>query len=114
MWKADTQSPHSHPQQTEGVRLHGDSREIGEHQNRGLGMVEKKKNGCGGRGMERCWSLALDLGSDRIFRGEGTSGGAEILIVEGCQREMFGRVFFFGGGCRLEAVGSAWRRSSFL
>ena len=62
--------------------------------------------------MERCWSLALDLGSDRVFRGEGTSGGAEVLIEEGCQREMFGRVFFWGG--LLEAVGSAWRRSSFL
>lgn len=62
--------------------------------------------------MERCWSLALDLGSDRIFRGEGTSGGAEILIVEGCQREMFGRVFFWGGGTdwrRLVAPGAAAR-----
>lgn len=54
-------SPPLPPQQTKGVRLHGDSREIGEHQNRGLGMVEKKEKKKMRRGMERCRSLlALD------------------------------------------------------
>lgn len=88
-------SPPLPPQQTKGVRLHGDSREIGEHQNRGLGMVEKKekKKKCGGgwrdAGASSRWIRDLTAFSE----GRRPLGETELLIEKGYQREMFGRFF---------------------
>lgn len=99
----DTQSPHSRPRHTEGAELHGDPREIGEHQNRGLGMVGGKM------GAEGRWR---DAGASRWVRhltafseGRGPLGETDLLGEDGFQGEMFGGFWCFF--C-VEGIGGCW------
>lgn len=74
----DTQSPNSHPQQLEGVRLHRGSREIGEHRSSGLGIVGKTGAEWGGGWRDAGashWIRDLSAFSERI-----PLGGAELLL----------------------------------
>ena len=67
------ESGHPIPPISEGVRLPAILEKSGNIRTAAWGWWKRKR--WVRRGMERRWSFELDLGSDRIFRGQGTSRG---------------------------------------